>query len=175
MSSILGFLHRELGLRPDQVEGYALEPCEEAPLKDLEVVQLDHEGKPILLEKTAAKAWTEMRRAAAGEDVSLEPFSGFRSFQYQKNLIAHRLKQGRPLEVVITHIAIPGFSEHHTGRAVDICTKDDHRLGEFFEKTPSFLWLTENANSFGFSLSYPKDNFKKIIYEPWHWCFKGDQ
>lgn len=101
------------------------------------------------------------------------PFSGFRSYIHQKNLIDKHLKNGRKLEDILTHIAIPGFSEHHSGRAIDIHAKDRPILGEDFEKTDAFAWLTKNADRFGFRLSYPRANALGIIYEPWHWFYTG--
>ena len=71
--------------------------------------------------------------------------------------------------------AAPGFSEHHTGRAVDIGTQDCEVLEEVFEKTSEFKWLQENAECFGFSMSYPRDNTAGFAYEPWHWCFKSTE
>jgi D-alanyl-D-alanine carboxypeptidase len=85
------------------------------------------------------------------------------------------LKNGRPLDDILTHIAIPGFSEHHSGRAVDIHEDGHTVLEEEFEKTQAFAWLRENAARFGFRLSYPRGNDQGIIYEPWHWYFTGTQ
>jgi len=66
--------------------------------------------------------------------------------------------------------AYPGYSEHHTGRAVDIGSPDCAHLTEAFEATREFSWLAEHAAGFGFVLSYPRDNPHGIAFEPWHWC-----
>lgn len=65
-----------------------------------------------------------------------------------------------------------GYSEHHSGCAVDICSNDRFKLSESFEETDAFEWLMSHAQTFGFSLSYPRNNDKGIIYEPWHWFFR---
>ena len=75
---------------------------------------------------------------------------------------------------ILTHIAIPGFSEHHTGKAIDIHANGHPVLEEAFEKTEEFMWLSKNAASFGFRLSYPRANTLGIIYEPWHWFYTGN-
>ena len=70
--------------------------------------------------------------------------------------------------------AAPGYSEHHTGRAIDLGTIGCRALEEEFELTEAFAWLENNAAHFQFSLSYPRNNPSGVIYEPWHWCFQAD-
>lgn len=71
--------------------------------------------------------------------------------------------------------AAPGFSEHHTGRAIDIACPDAEPLQELFENTKAFKWLDANAGQFGFVMTYPRGHQHAISYEPWHWCFQLDQ
>jgi D-alanyl-D-alanine carboxypeptidase len=114
-----------------------------------------------------------MRDVAREDHIQIKPFSGFRSYLHQKSLIERHLKNGRSIESVLTHVAIPGFSEHHSGLAVDIHTDGKNILEEEFELTKEFLWLKKNASRFEFRLSYPRDNNQGIIYEPWHWYYAG--
>ena len=44
-------------------------------------------------------------------------------------------------------------------------------LEEVFDQTAAFEWLVNHARDFGFSMSYPRDNPQRFLYEPWHWCF----
>lgn len=169
----LDAIHAELGITTEHLALNKLGACKEPDLRELEVVEIDFEGKPFLLLKPAAAAWREMRKAAEIERVRLRPFSGFRSVLYQRDLIRRHLQRGRDLSAILTHIAIPGFSEHHSGRAVDIHAEGHPVLEESFEKTPEFDWLARNAGGFGFQLSYPRNNPWGIIYEPWHWYFTG--
>jgi D-alanyl-D-alanine carboxypeptidase len=67
--------------------------------------------------------------------------------------------------------AIPGYSEHHTGRALDLHAGDGKPLETAFENHPAFSWLCDHAAEFNFHLSYPRGNPDGINYEPWHWCF----
>lgn len=161
----------ELGITEYYLKKNKLPPCLEPPLQELEVVTIDFEGKPFILQKRAAQAFREMQIAAFDDKITIKPYSGFRSYLYQKNLIQKHLQKGRPLENILSHIAIPGFSEHHTGRAVDIYADDHSTLEEAFEQTLAYQWLTKNASQFNFKLSYPRDNQTGIIFEPWHWCF----
>lgn len=164
-------IYKELGIESRHLSANKLSRCEQPSLSDLEVVEIDFEGRPFILIPLAAKAWREMRAAAAADEVVLDPFSGFRSYVYQQQLIKRKLEKGKPLEVILTETAIPGFSEHHSGRAIDICTDGKYELTQEFEKTSAFKWLSENAERFNFRMSYPRDNKMGIIFEPWHWYF----
>ncbi len=74
---------------------------------------------------------------------------------------------------ILSVSAAPGYSEHHTGRAVDLTTPGTRPLEEDFEATPAFEWLTGTAEDFGFRMSYPRNNRHGIAYEPWHWMWTG--
>ena len=69
---------------------------------------------------------------------------------------------------------MPGYSEHHTGNAIDLTSKELKGLSVSFEDTEEFAWLVDHAETYGFYLSYPKDNKEGIMYEPWHWMFKNN-
>ncbi len=73
--------------------------------------------------------------------------------------------------------APPGYSEHHTGYAIDIGDEyyPDADLKTSFENTSAFEWLQENAAYYSFELSFPKGNSQGVSYEPWHWRFVGDR
>ncbi len=171
MEAILSKIHEQLGITPQHLADNKLPFHPQPSLNQLEVVNIDFEGKPFILRNNVSIAWLEMRADAAKAKINLQPFSGFRSYLHQKRLIEHHLKNGRPIEAILTHIAIPGFREHHTGCAIDIHADGKPVLEENFEESEEFNWLTENAGSFGFRLSYPRLNNLGIIYEPWHWFF----
>ena len=72
-----------------------------------------------------------------------------------------------------TYSARPGFSEHHTGLAIDI---DNIKTSYTdFDKTKEFIWMQENAYKYGFILRYPEDkvDITGYIYEPWHYRYVG--
>ena len=73
-------------------------------------------------------------------------------------------------------VAPPGYSEHHTGLALDIGDLDhpETDVEVSFEETPAFEWLKNNADRFGFELSFPVGNPQGVSYEPWHWRFVGE-
>jgi len=119
----------------------------------------------------AARALAHMVAAAAGDGVALQPVSAFRSAEYQLGILRRKLERGQSIEEILRVSAAPGYSEHHSGRAVDLTTPGHAALEEVFEQSPAFAWLEANAARFGFALSFPRGNRHGIAYEPWHWCW----
>ena len=110
--------------------------------------------------------WLAMQAAATAAGIPLRLRAGFRTIGEQANLIREQVRLGRSMNEILTEIAAPGYSEHHKGRALDI---DCVPGAKEFDKTPAFDWLCRNAGTFGFELSYPRDNRCGIVFEPWHW------
>jgi len=160
-----------LGVTPDLLAGRALRRYEEA--RDLVPAEQAPNGRVHVLVAEAASAWQAMKAAAQADGVDIHILSGFRSIARQGELIRTRLDSGMTLEEVLTILAPPGFSEHHTGRAVDISTAGVRALQAEFEATAAYVWLAKHAASFGFTLSFPRDNPAGYQYEPWHWCHHG--
>lgn len=160
-----------LGIDANEVAARGLTICEEPA--ELVTVQTDADGREHRVTPATAAAWLAMRDAAAAEGVILQLVSAFRSFDYQAELIRRRLAQGLSIEEICRFSACPGYSEHHTGRAVDIDTPDNPGLGESFERTAAFAWLQRQAPARGFTMSYPRGNAQGYVYEPWHWFFQG--
>ncbi|MDB4473563.1 D-alanyl-D-alanine carboxypeptidase family protein [Opitutaceae bacterium] len=138
---------------------------------ELHSVGLDVHGREVQLTPDAALAWSKMKRASEADAVELQLISGFRSVARQHEIFERKLSNGDSLEEILRVSAYPAFSEHHTGRAVDIGSPYAEHLTEEFEATPEFRWLSRHAAVFGFILSYPKNNPHGIVYEPWHWVF----
>jgi D-alanyl-D-alanine carboxypeptidase len=120
-----------------------------------------------------ALAWKKMRGAATTDGLELLLVSAFRSYTKQAELFKRKLDQGWNPKDIMNLVAAPGFSEHHTGRAVDVGAPGNTNLSESFEDTDEFRWLQINAAAFGFSMSYPRNNPKGVRFEPWHWLFTG--
>lgn len=123
----------------------------------------------------AARAWQRMRAQAASDRVELQVVSAFRSADYQLGIVQRKLERGLSMDAILYVSAAPGFSEHHSGRALDLTTPGYAALEEEFEQSPAFAWLQRNATEFGFGLSYPRGNPHQISYEPWHWCWRRER
>ena len=133
----------------------------------------DRYRRPLWLAPAAARAWQAMRRDAAAGGIALEAISGYRSHDYQLGIFERKRARGLEVAEILQVNAAPGYSEHHGGEALDIGTPGEPPAEESFETTPAFAWLSQHAARHGFSLSYPRDNPHGIVYEPWHWRFRG--
>lgn len=120
----------------------------------------------------AALAWTALRSSAALAGVDLQIVSAFRSIEYQLGILRRKLERGQSIEQILAVSAAPGYSEHHSGRALDVTTPGFAPLEEEFERSAAFAWLSTNAQRFNFHLSFPRGNPHGIAYEPWHWCWR---
>ncbi len=120
----------------------------------------------------AAAAWRRMQAAAAEDGVTLLALSAFRSVARQSTIIRRKLARGQNIEAILRASALPGCSEHHTGRALDLGSPGHLKLEVSFARTQEFRWLKHHAAKFGFYLSYPRGNRQGIAYEPWHWCWR---
>jgi D-alanyl-D-alanine carboxypeptidase len=129
------------------------------------------------LRKAAAKAFIQMQSDARRSGVILMPISAFRSKATQEKLFFEVKKQrNQPTRKRAEVSAPPGYSEHHTGYAIDIgdSSAPATNLSTSFANTAAFRWLQNNAAQYSFELSFPENNPQGINYEPWHWRFVGD-
>lgn len=93
-------------------------------------------------------------------------FSGYRNYAKQEALYNYYRNDN--------YSARPGFSEHHTGFALDLSTLDTG-LEIFFARTKEYQILIENSYKYGFILRYPLDKSDETgyYYEPWHFRYVG--
>jgi len=157
---------------PDTLLGHY--PYAEAPLREL--VPISRDGS-VQLRQAAAEKYLAMAAAAEAEGIYLVPLSGFRSQADQEYLFFEiKAQRGQDASKRAEVSAPPGYSEHHTGYAIDIGDADVPavNLSPDFENTRAFQWLKENAAFYNFELSFPKGNTQGVSYEPWHWRFVGN-
>lgn len=160
-------LHKQLGIPEDYGVVHKLELCEDCT--ELVSIGNDIFDRDQEMTPQAACAWFEMKDAAAISGIELQAVSAFRSVEYQAGLISRKQVAGQNMAQILMVSAAPGFSEHHSGRALDISTPGFEPLEESFENSPAFEWLKGSAGGHGFKLSFPKNNQHGLAYEPWHW------
>lgn len=167
----LAGIHAELGIAADYARrcGMPLQP--ECPT--LVEVGPDLFGRPAQLEAVTAQAWQAMQQSAAAVGIVLQLVSAYRSHAYQQALFRRKLARGIRIAEILQVNAAPGFSEHHSGRALDLTTPGLPPLEECFEDSAAFAWLQAHAKGFGFRLSFPRNNAFGVLYEPWHWYYAG--
>ena len=150
-------------------------PYEEAPAASLTPVTAD--GR-IQLRTPAAEKFIAMQAAAREDGVSLVPLSGYRSVEEQQYLFfGIKAQRGQVTRERAEVSAPPGYSEHHTGYAIDIGDGNvpASHLQTSFAETEAFQWLQKNAPRYSFELSFSQDNSQGVSYEPWHWRYVGNQ
>jgi zinc D-Ala-D-Ala carboxypeptidase len=130
--------------------------------------QLQGEAK-LALEKLIAGA--RASDPAIGD--AMVGLSCFRSSTYQREVFCRKVGDGFAERARAS--APPGYSEHATGYALDFGDRNNPQcnLSTCFSETPVGQWLSANAGSYGFVLSFPKGNSQGVMYEPWHWRYQG--
>lgn len=127
------------------------------------------------LTSEASLALMKLIYAARDEGIWIIPVSGFRSISDQEKLFEAQIQKLGSPEAAAKLSAPPGYSEHHTGYAIDLA--DGHfpkqDITYNFATTEAFKWLNLHAKEFGFDLSFPEKNAQGVSYEPWHWRFIG--
>lgn len=146
--------------------GQVIEPASLPSAVDLVRVPADFsfEGYRIYLAPRARDAFVRMAEQATRDGIRLRIDSGYRSRSYQASLLLRRIEEGQDLREVLRVIAPPGYSEHETGRAVDLVPSDPE-----FAREPTYEWLRRHAGSFGFRETYPLREGTDAPWEPWHW------
>ncbi len=165
-------IHSQLGI-PATYAAECLLPLQSEAV-ELRPTELDIFERQQQLTPDTLLAWQQMKATAASEGLVLALVSAFRSVDYQEQIFQKKMAAGQLVNDILKVNAAPGYSEHHTGEALDIATNEGKPLAECFDQSKAFQWLCANAQQFGFILSYPRDNPYKIDYEPWHWKFCPD-
>lgn len=153
-------------------------PYQEAKKDDLVIVASYAQGqyqRYERLHKDAAMALMQMIYAARDSGVWIVPVSGYRDIEKQDYLFKAQVRRRGSEAAAAKLSAPPGHSEHHTGYTVDLT--DGHLLNQDitykFASTEAYQWLLNNADKFGFELSFPRNNTQGVSFEPWHWRYVG--
>lgn len=119
----------------------------------------------------ANQALGELQVAAKEAGYDLPLLSGYRSYNYQKQLFQNYTnKYGE--DKANTFSARAGQSEHQTGLAFDVGSINDD-----YGNTEAGLWLKENCAQHGFIIRYlkGKEHITGYKYEPWHIRYVGTE
>lgn len=110
-----------------------------------------------------------------GYTIAIE--SGYRSSDYQQK-VWDECVEDHGLEHTKKFVAVPGYSEHQSGLAVDFLLYED---GVFYEDQkmkghPVLKIVADNAYKFGFIIRYleGKEHITGYGYEPWHLRYIDD-
>lgn len=128
---------------------------------------------PIEVERKAYEAWQGLKEDLAAEGVNVELDSCYRSVASQQEIMDEfTVEYGA--EYAKRIVATPGYSEHHTGLALDLYLVIDGENvfeNEEMMKQPE-IWEKVHAKlaDHGFILRYLPERklFTGYSYEPWH-------
>ena len=114
-----------------------------------------------------------------GREFQIELDSIYRSVARQQEIVKEFTeKYGE--DYVRQYVAVPGYSEHHTGLAVDICLVVDGKViddnAEMIAQKEIFAKIHPLLADYGFILCYPagKQGITGYNYEPWHFRYVGE-
>ena len=116
-----------------------------------------------MIKKEVNDYFIKMVNDASKENLCIINASPYRSYKRQQELY-----EGND-----DSIARPGYSEHQTGLAIDLRTKDKDI--EEFETSKEYEWMINNCYKYGFILRYPKgmEVLTGYKFEPWHYRYVG--
>ena len=139
--------------------------------KELFFAGYDIYERKIFMSHKSINNWFRLDSAAKVNDIHLLIVSAYRSYKHQAQIIERKIKLGKSLINILKENKLPGFSEHHTGCAIDFTNKNYNGLSENFKYSKEYTWLLENAHLYNFYLTYSEDVIMDIGFEPWHWYY----
>ena len=136
-------------------------------------------GDDVEVEKRAYDAYLELKADLEKDGVKVDLDSARRSVAEQQRIVDDFTKKYGE-DYVKQYVAVPGYSEHHTGLALDLYLNIDGKdvyLNEDMVEYPE-VWakIHEKLAEHGFILRYleGKEDITGYSYEPWHIRYVGD-
>lgn len=133
--------------------------------------------KEVYLSPTAMEPLNNMLEVFYEETGNghINVIAGWRSYDQQDELLSAAVGEDGA-DRAYRFVAQPGYSEHHTGLAVDFALffEKDGTSGSF-DGAGDQAWLLEHAGEYGFVRRYAsgKESVTGIGDEPWHFRYVG--
>ena len=151
--------------------------------KNIELVDAKNAwDEDIKVEKKAYENYKKLKKELKEEGVNIELDSVYRSVKEQQELWNEWSNDPeKGIEYVKKYVAVPGYSEHHTGLAIDICLKKDGKLvyenDDMIADRKTFAKIHKKLSKYGFILRYleNRDDITGYAYEPWHLRYVGSE
>lgn len=130
-------------------------------------------GSGHKIRKVAYDAFINMWNDAYKENIYLIINYSYQNYNDQKK-VYDSYKDSKGTDYADGIAARPGYSEHQTGLALDIFSKENS-LTSNFKGSTAYTWLINNAHKYGFIERYPDDkqNITGFAPEAWHWRYVG--
>lgn len=141
----------------------------------LDIVKVTNSlGYEVRVERSVYEAYLRLRDALAKENVYISINSGYRDYKYQQKLMKEYSRLYGE-EYVEEYVAVPGYSEHQTGLALDLYLDFVKDAGMANHHSRTWEKVHAKLADFGFILRYPADKEKitGYAYEEWHIRYVG--
>ena len=130
------------------------------------------------VETETLKAFRALQEDCAKDGLTILLDSTYRSVARQEELWAEFAEEYGE-DYCKKYVAVPGYSEHHTGLVIDICVIKDGKIindnDEMIAERDLFSKIHAKLADHGFILRYleGKDDITGYAYEPWHFRYVG--
>lgn len=133
----------------------------------------DIDNSDVQVEKETYKAYLKLKSALEKKNIIIGITSAYRSKEEQQKIYDEFVeKYGKDYADKV--VAPVGYSEHHTGLAIDINIKVNGAYpdgnNEIMKQVSNYEKIHKYLSKFGFILRYPKgkEEITGYSYEPWH-------
>ncbi len=144
-------------------------PMDEKYLESIELLPAENAEKEIITaEKHTLEAFLKLKKDMEEKGLRINIVSGYRSREEQESLL-QELEEENGREYAETYGALPGYSEHETGLAIDV--EYDLLFGDLvMSYNPVFA-------EYGFIQRYPEGKEHVTGYPPegWHLRYVGKE
>lgn len=151
----------------------------EEMISSFEMVEYENfNEETYYLEREAYQAFEMLKAHLQVDNIIIDLNSAYRSLETQENIFLKYLKS-HSLEETEEKIAMPGTTDHHTGKALDIIIYKDGKWltnkEDLLQEEKIFKKIHQSLKYFGFILRYPhgKEKITNHPYSPWHIRYIG--
>ena len=130
-------------------------------------------GNDVEVEKKAYDAYEKLKADLESEDIFVDLDSARRSVEEQQRIM-DEFTRDHGADYAAKTVATPGYSEHHTGLALDLYLivdgNDVTENDDMIQYTDIWAKIHEKLPRYGFILRYldGKEHITGYGYEPWH-------
>ena len=134
----------------------------------------------IYIEQETYNNYLKLKEFISNElniDIGID--TAYRDNNHQERIYNHYLET-KGKDYCDKYVALVGYSEHHTGLAVDVCLIKDGKViddnDEMIAEKEIFAKVHSHLADYGFILRYMegKESITGYSYEPWHFRYIDD-
>ena len=146
--------------------------------KKIDLVEtLDKDNNKVLLEKETFNYYEQLKKYLKTIGIEIVINEAYRSIEDQEKIV-EEFKNIYDEDILYKKVAVPGYSEHHTGLAIDIgliFDKKEEEEENIKIRENLYQQVHKQLSKFGFILRYPKgkEEITGYSYEPWHIRYVG--